>query len=348
MTLIELLITMVIIAIISAAILGTASAAFENARRSRTQSLITKISGLVLERWDSYANRRVDINRTIEVEIDNWANAPNLTPLQRSQRSATRGQLMADARLLALRELMKFEMPDRWSDFLNTPVMLDPTRMPPIAQMYNRRYLEVSGHDEINTYQSAECLYLIVMYATGDGEARTMFNTQDIGDVDGDGAPEFVDGWGQPLQWIRWPAGFVSDLQPVDNDGRRFADDHDPFDIFRRDAPDLPGQPPKPNYDVYPNIMEEPISLMRVRNAMALTAPAGPPYRTAFRLVPLIFSIGPDEDADVILDSESSTELDPYKATYGDSGDLQLGQQLDQEGDGEGWRDNIYSHLNQY
>ena len=36
-TLIELLITMTIIAIISAAILGTASAAMENARRSRTR-----------------------------------------------------------------------------------------------------------------------------------------------------------------------------------------------------------------------------------------------------------------------------------------------------------------------
>jgi prepilin-type N-terminal cleavage/methylation domain-containing protein len=59
-TLIELLITMTIIAIISAAILGTASAAMEAGRRSRTESLITKINGLLLERWDS--RRARDVN----------------------------------------------------------------------------------------------------------------------------------------------------------------------------------------------------------------------------------------------------------------------------------------------
>ena len=42
-TLVELLITMVIISIISAAILGTASAALESARRSRTRTMVTRI-----------------------------------------------------------------------------------------------------------------------------------------------------------------------------------------------------------------------------------------------------------------------------------------------------------------
>ena len=32
-------------------------------------------------------------------------------------------------------------------------------------------------------------------------------------DTDGDGLPEFVDAWGQPLQFFRWPVLYHSDLQ---------------------------------------------------------------------------------------------------------------------------------------
>ena len=58
-TLIELLITMTIIAIISALIMGTAASAIENAREKRTQALIAKIHTLIMERYASYGTRRV-------------------------------------------------------------------------------------------------------------------------------------------------------------------------------------------------------------------------------------------------------------------------------------------------
>ena len=71
------------------------------------------------------------------------------------------------------------------------------------------------------------------MFGTGDGEARTMFTSQDIGDIDGDGAPEFLDGWGKPIRCIRWPAGFVP--SPADGRPRGSRADRDPFDPYRRD-----------------------------------------------------------------------------------------------------------------
>jgi prepilin-type N-terminal cleavage/methylation domain-containing protein len=349
-TLIELLITMVIIAIVSAAILGTAAAAMENARERRTQSLITKISGLVMERWDSYANRRVDVAPNIIQAI----NALYPDTIDATQR----GQMLADARLLALRELMKMEMPDRWSDVLNYPLETysfpnppSPTILastPALTHTYFRHLNEIRLNSDLDlaaSNQAAECLYLVVMNATGDGEARTLFTSQDFGDTDGDGAQEF-DGWGQPIQWIRWPAGFVSDLQPLDPAGNRDATgDHDPFDIYRRDSPTAL-RTGLVNISNYPPAMQLPISAICMRNDAA--ASSTPSLLGAFRLVPLIFSIGADEDSDVIMDSETTTELDPYKYTYGEEGDLMLGQQLDQEENGEGWRDNIYNHLNEY
>ena len=36
---------------------------------------------------------------------------------------------------------------------------------------------------------------------------------KDVADTDGDGMMEFIDAWGEPLQFYRWPIHFRSDLQ---------------------------------------------------------------------------------------------------------------------------------------
>ncbi len=60
-------------------------------------------------------------------------------------------------------------------------------------------------------------------------EAMEQFHQSEIGDVDNDGWPEFVDGWGKPIMWLRWAPGFTaySDIQSDD--------EHDPFDARRID-----------------------------------------------------------------------------------------------------------------
>jgi hypothetical protein len=42
---------------------------------------------------------------------------------------------------------------------------------------------------------------------------RDDFTDKEVRDTDGDGLPEFVDAWGQPLQFYRWPTLYHSDLQ---------------------------------------------------------------------------------------------------------------------------------------
>ncbi len=277
-TLIELLITMTIMAIISAAILGTAAAAIEGSREKKTQSQIAKIHTLLMERYASYETRRVDIRQSLINDID----AMNPTPVER-------GQMMADLRLLALRELMKYEMPDRWSDVTDNPVFLNDR--PPLAKQYLRRAATATGQ-----YGPAECLYMTVMLATGDGEARTLFTKQDIDDTDPDGpdgAPEFVDGWGNPIQYLRWAPGFAfrSELMSGDADA-----DHDPFDPYRRDQPDA----------MPTNLNKYPASF---RNYVAALKDPVP----AFRLVPFIFSAGPigieDGKIDIVLNPNKNMAL---------------------------------------
>lgn len=249
-TLIEVLIVITIIATLSAAFLGVSGAAMESSREARTKTTIGKLNALLMEKWASYSTRRVDVKQSVLDSINSISNPK------------VRGVRLARARLDATYELMKFEMPDRWSDILGESVgdALPGTPdanfdklasryvavRPGLANLYLRRYraLNASDSNKITQNQSAECLYLVIMLSTGDGEARTLFSDKNIGDTDGDGALEFLDGWGRPIQWIRWPVGFVSDLMPLDPneiasstapllEARYYKIDHDPFDPFR-------------------------------------------------------------------------------------------------------------------
>ncbi len=351
-TLIELLITITIIAILSAAFLGVSNLAMENGREARTKSTIGKIHGLLMEKWNSYATRRVDLNAIILNDLDNQLRLGNINRRQR-------GEMLADARLLATRELMKYEMPDRWSDLIGDEVknvlpsaspnaFAAPARVPrllsdrpALAKTFLRRYTSLNTSDVavIQRNQGAECLYLIVMLSTADGEARTLFSEQDIGDIDGDGALEFHDGWGRPISYIRWPAGFAvagqSSLIPADADT-----DHDSFDLFRRDQPQpVATQIPT---NLYPSRMQP--LMVAMRNRHGLTDPI-----SAFRLVPLIYSSGPDGDSDLVTFTDAIIS-DPYLDYSQNNPAAQtrqpsLGGLAVSDNDGDNWLDNIHNHL---
>lgn len=282
-TLIELLVTMTIIAIIAAAVLGTAASAIESGREKKTISTIAKIHGLVGEKIASYETRRVDINQAI---LDAVNSIPD---------PAVRGKAMADMRLLATRELMKMEMPDRWTDVEFPPQIL--SYRPGLSHTYFSRWKTANPSDQ---WSSAECLYLLVMAGTGDGEARTLFTTQEIGDVDQDGCREFIDGWGNPIGWQRWPIGYApSTLMSGDA-----STDHDPFDPYQRDI-DKPGRLanhfPRPTNPSYPAAVVATLNAMEGRDT------------GAFRIVPLIWSRGPDGEQQFRSGSdELVADADPY------------------------------------
>lgn len=297
-TLIELLITITIISILAAAVLGVAAVAGETAREAKSRTIISRIHTLLMEHYDTYASRRVKLRPNIITTINNV-----------STTTAQEGRLKAEARLYALRELMLMEVPDRWSDVLlndvpsgslatavaNDPIYFDapsapdlpsnPANRTELASVYLRTYRRVASgkntitgnnntHDEMVANQGAECLFMVVMNACGDGEARTLFPESNIGDTDGDGAPEFIDGWGHPIGFLRWAPGFESEIQLNANDldkplsaitpaeawANAGAADHDPFDLYRA----------------------QPI---------------------AFRLVPLIYSAGRDEEGGMFAET---------------------------------------------
>ncbi|HUT94990.1 MAG TPA: prepilin-type N-terminal cleavage/methylation domain-containing protein [Thermoguttaceae bacterium] len=284
-TLVELLVTVTIIGILAGVMLGAVGAARESARHAKTKSTITKLHAIVMEQYESYRTRRVGLsNAQVQLIAQNagyWD--PTVNPL-----IPTRA--VALVRLNAMRDLMRMEMPERWSDVTSPipPSSLSGITRPALSRAYWRRYSQArlkveatypvgtyrdQSQERLNRYSSAECLYMIVSMAGG-ADARDQFNDSEIGDADGDTLPEFHDAWGNPILFLRWAPGLTeSDLQAQtyffdynlsppqyarDTAAAAQAglEDHDPFD--------------------YRNLFSE-----------------------AYRLVPLIYSAGPDGIYDV-------------------------------------------------
>ena len=66
-----------------------------------------------------------------------------------------------------------------------------------------------------------------MIVSMGTPEAMEQFNASEIGDTNQNGYPEFLDGWGQPIFFLRWAPGFspYSQIQVANS-----TSNHDPFD----------------------------------------------------------------------------------------------------------------------
>lgn len=70
----------------------------------------------------------------------------------------------------------------------------------------------------VHTHKTARAEVLYALLVESGGPFGSMFDRDDftdneVKDTDGDGLPEFVDAWGEPLQFYRWPLLFHSELQ---------------------------------------------------------------------------------------------------------------------------------------
>ncbi len=164
-------------------------------------------------------------------------------------------------------------------------------------------------------YQGAECLYMIVTCGSSDElNDADLFRATEIGDVDQDGAPEFIDGWGMPIQFLRWAPGFFSELQTHTSP--------DPFDT-RFVYPSVNG----PLVNGVPSYTARSApALYPATNSTNYSASPNQSTTQTFALYPLIFSGGPDKADGINKPSSLSTSLpgvgyvyynnDPFASMY--------------------------------
>lgn len=279
-TVTELLVVLSILALLTAMSVSALANAAEQARAQRTRAIIDKIDQLIVERWESYRTRAIPYVR----HPDPRQNALN--------------------RLNALRELQRLELPMNAHDIWDNPQYLVGNALPAVARGYRRRCLPEASWNGAN--EEAECLYLIISsMRDGEKNAIEFFTSSEIGDLDGDGQLEILDGWGQPIVFVRWPTGYVNNhlatpaLTTQVNDG---VNAPDPFDPLKADP--------------------------RFRETGALVVP--------FAMMPLVYSVGPDGESGVQLPdadfhySATSTDRpypnDPYAPIDDEGKDVYVGE----------------------
>lgn len=253
-TLVELLVTIAIIGMLTAMTLGGLYQARTKTQANRTRNVVKRLETAITPRWESYQTRRLPLSgaqlRAAAVSLG-YSTSANVDSNRRG---------FDAVRLVTLREMMRLEMPHRYEDLTSdlaawptcpapaTQIFGQPGMpgLPAMNQAYLRRLNNNRDHDgnpvaPTDQHQNAECLHLVVTTGGIDQETTPvdMFSHEDVGDVDDDGMPEFLDSWGNPIAWLRWPAGFVSEKQPQPvGNALEWAIAHpDPFDPAGIDRP---------------------------------------------------------------------------------------------------------------
>jgi prepilin-type N-terminal cleavage/methylation domain-containing protein len=77
-------------------------------------------------------------------------------------------------------------------------------------------FISALQHNHLHSTARSEMLYALLV--EGRGPLGSVFSADDftsreVQDTDGDGLPEFIDAWGKPLQFYRWPLLYHSDIQ---------------------------------------------------------------------------------------------------------------------------------------
>lgn len=353
-TLLELLVVVAIIGMIAAFSLAAVFGAQQAAREAHTKGLISKLHNQMALRLETYQTRRLPLVYDPAVEdLDGFALR----------------------QLVARRELMRMELPDQYIDlplgatfsgFL-TPLAYT-QQIPALTLTYIQRIqavgppgmtlsqLEATLLEIRSENESAECLYMIMTTGMADeNSGGEYFSERDIGDTDGDGMPEFIDAWGNPIEWIRWPAGFTSPLQPVVNEPLDLNNIVQATNIILGLSPD--GILPDGRDNRTSDERHDPFDLWRLDHNTALNA-AKTAYgiqnvdQKWFALFPLIMSPGRDEEYGIffgranlnVYTGDGHEYTDPYHTFTSTSGaDIPRG--MPQPGDfGQGHQDNIHNH----
>ena len=259
-TLVEILVVLAILGIMGAMVTTAISGVTTTAREARTKSVIAVCDSVVQELYESTKYRPL----AVEVPtLSTSFNAPSGNNVTVSQEVlATEA---ARVRLIMVRDLQKMELPDHHEDYVGAttanvqsriwaaanPVFFNTSTgqvvgsrdalasrntlavnwsLTPKASTYLQRYnsaATTASAAALLTNQGAECLYAIMSNSFVAGSpAIASIPTTNIGDTDEDGLPEILDGWGQPLGFIRWPVGF---FDPESDLTTELPDDSDPF-----------------------------------------------------------------------------------------------------------------------
>jgi prepilin-type N-terminal cleavage/methylation domain-containing protein len=179
-TLIEIMMVVGLIAFLATILIVALRGGITGAKAQATKATVTKVSGLLKQRIEAW--NRVDFKSAFQPQIN-------------SMLGVAGGD--ADlAQILAQKQMYQVYFPQTWAEASTLISASKASFSPPTtASPYPA--------------ESAEVLYWIMTSDLARIPGYTQEGTDNftgaIADTNGNGFPEFVDGWGNPLRWYRWP-----------------------------------------------------------------------------------------------------------------------------------------------
>lgn len=217
-TLIEILIVLTIVSVLAAALGVTISNMLTSAKEAQTTATLRKIDGLMVERQQGLqrAFDGRDFQRFVKdtheklIQGDPANGIPQLYGLSsKSVEAAARkdfARLFFPQRFVEMADVRTGPAPGTpGADGIPDRIQFDEVYGPAVTWSGGTPNLP-TNHDPIT--ESAELLYFALTRLEVFGSPLVSvdeFSTREVADTDNDGLPEFIDGWGQPLRFYRWP-----------------------------------------------------------------------------------------------------------------------------------------------
>lgn len=220
-TLTELLVSIAIISILASLSFSGIMASRRRAREVKTETTIRKIHEVIMPHFERFLHR---------------GSIPQINPATLTFATDT-PSIVRDkfSSLISKRRIQALEMPDSWVDVAPTIDDLDPDNSRHTAISQRLRTMcpaGVSGGSFDSSLADAECLWAMVMRGGfADPGIISHFRADEFGDRNKNGAREFLDGWGNPVRFLRWAPAFVSRYQPQPAWASADTRSHDVFDM---------------------------------------------------------------------------------------------------------------------
>lgn len=213
-TLVELLMVIAIIAIMLALLGAVIGGSIRQAREAATATLLQKLDALLDERAKGFdrATKTPDFQRVVEARR---------AALQANGVFGVSPKVLA---AVARKDFFRANFPQRFEDLPSPDANMN--GVPDVLESLPGVNLTVlagqAGTNPRHETESSELLYYMLTRMQVFGVppvGDTDFTTSEVRDTDGDGLPEFIDAWGRPLRFYRWPTRLLKPNGPFGPDG---------------------------------------------------------------------------------------------------------------------------------
>lgn len=195
-TLIEIMVVVGLVAFLATILIVALRGSIGGARVQATKSTITKVSGLLRQRIEAW--NRLDFDSQFEANIDSL--------------KAQLGVSHDLAEVLARKQLYGLHFPQTWAE-VNAFIIFKYKPIDPATGQFNPAMIFKTPTSINPACESSEVLLWLLTNDKAPSIGYTQEGTDNFtgatADTDGNGALEFVDAWGNPLRWYRWPTRLI-------------------------------------------------------------------------------------------------------------------------------------------